>query len=138
MRRLTYSASLVILFLLPALFMWHALALPIPLAQLAAFLVFVTVVGAAYDVWAARHGNGDSHWLWSFNGADTLGIVILDLPVEEYLFYTVSAFYLVVAWEVASEGYVLVSFEHLGVLVGAALWSLACVAFGFSVTGYAR
>jgi lycopene cyclase domain-containing protein len=99
MKRYSYAASLSAVFLIPALAIWYALGIRVPVVQMLIFVLLITVVGSVYDVWAARHGRHDTHWLWSFNKTNTVGIEILDLPVEEYLFYTFSSLYVVIAWE---------------------------------------
>lgn len=136
MKKYSYILSLFFVFFLPTAYLWSALSIKIPPAQLMAFLGFVTIVGSVYDVWAARHGKSDTHWLWSFNGANTLGFRVLDLPVEEILFYTLSALYIIVTWEAAGIGYATSSYEYLGALVGAALWTVGCITGSFLLVGY--
>ena len=136
MKKYSYAASLIAVFLLPALYIWSVLEIQIPVAQMFIFIGLITVVGSFYDVWAAKHGEHDTHWLWTFNKSNTIGVQILDLPLEEYLFYTCSALYVVIAWEGVKIGYMLTSYFHLGVLVGAALWTIVCVLGSFKIVGY--
>jgi lycopene cyclase domain-containing protein len=47
----------------------------------------------AWDVVAAARGH------WSFNAEYTVGLVILGLPIEEWLFFIVASFVSIFTWE---------------------------------------
>lgn len=86
MKKYSYAASLVWVFFLPTLYIWSALQIMVPLVQMIIFLTFITVVGSFYDVWAARHGVRDTHWIWSFNKSNTMGVWFRDLPSRSICF----------------------------------------------------
>ena len=69
------------------------------MSQLVPFVVLVTAIGSIWDVWATRHGKNDRVWIWQFNRSQTLGIRLLGLPIEEYLFYVGSSVYVIYMWE---------------------------------------
>lgn len=50
-------------------------------------------------MWATRHGKRDRVWLWQFNHRQTIGVRLLGLPIEEYLFYVASSVYVIFMWE---------------------------------------
>jgi NADH:ubiquinone oxidoreductase subunit 3 (subunit A) len=60
MKKYSYVLSLLFVFFLPTLYLWAALSIRLPAVQLVAFLVFVTIVGSVYDLWAAKHGRKDT------------------------------------------------------------------------------
>ncbi|MDZ4286272.1 MAG: lycopene cyclase domain-containing protein, partial [Candidatus Sungbacteria bacterium] len=49
--------------------------------------------------WATKHRSKDPIWLWQFNDKQTLGIKVLGLPIEEYMFYIASSTYVIYMWE---------------------------------------
>ena len=98
-KKFYYSASLIVVFVVPALVELYFVLHRIPLFNLITFIVGITILGSAWDIWATRHGRRDRIWLWQFNTRETLGIRLLDLPAEEYLFYVASSLYVVLTWE---------------------------------------
>ena len=67
--------------------------------QFIPFVLTVTVIGSIWDIWATKHKGRDPVWLWQFNAKQTLGITLLGLPIEEYLFYAASSVYVIFMWE---------------------------------------
>lgn len=56
-------------------------------------MAIVCAVFWVWDVVAARRGH------WSFNEEFTVGLVILGLPIEEWLFFVVVSFVSIFTWE---------------------------------------
>lgn len=94
-----YILSLLFIFIIPASIAGYFVAARIPILNLSIFVLSITILGGAWDIWATRHGKKDPIWLWQFNFKDTLGIKLFDLPIEEYLFYTASSLYVIFIWE---------------------------------------
>lgn len=100
---------------------------------MALFAVSITLLASVWDIWATRHGKRDSVWMWSFNSRQTLGIKLLDVPVEEYLFYTASSVYIVFLWQGIQYGRASGSIVTLIVLSFAGVWSLLAIAIPYIV-----
>lgn len=98
-KRFHYLFSLLSVFVIPTFVAAYFLADVVLLEELIPFVILVTIIGSIWDVWAARHGARDNVWLWQFHSAQTLGIRVLDLPIEEYLFYVASSVYVIYMWE---------------------------------------
>lgn len=98
-KKLYYLSSLFFVFIIPAIICAYFTVDRIPLANLVTFVLGITFLGSLWDIWATKHGKRDQIWLWQFNSRETLGIKILDLPIEEYLFYVASSLYIVFIWE---------------------------------------
>lgn len=99
MRRYHYLLSLLFVFCIPTAVASAYLSNHISLEALVPFILLVTLIGSIWDVWATRHGKKDRVWLWQFNRSQTIGIRILGLPIEEYLFYVASSVYVIFMWE---------------------------------------
>ncbi len=91
------------------------------------FMIGVTLLGSFWDIMSTRHGRRDPIWLWQFNFSDMLGIKILGLPIEEYLFYIISSSCIIMTWE--SIRYVSVTHDMTmrTVLFLMCFWSLGCL-----------
>lgn len=99
MKKFYYLLSLVSVFVIPTIVAGYFLQDIVTPQKLIPFIIFITVIGSIWDIWATKHGKKDSVWLWQFNHQQTLGIKIFDLPIEEYLFYVTSSIYIVYMWE---------------------------------------
>ncbi len=99
MRKFYYISSLVFVFLIPVLVESYFILVRIDLFQLITFVMGITIIGSMWDIWATKHGQKDSVWLWQFNHKDTLGLFIFDLPIEEFLFYIITSIYIIFTWE---------------------------------------
>jgi|GEM_PF-1164150 len=130
-RKYYYLLSLVFVFLIPTVIAAYFVYERISAAQLLIFVTSITLLGSVWDVWATKHGKKDAVWLWTFNHRDTLGWRILDMPIEEYLFYVASSVYIVFLWELIQytieQGSVVLYF----VLPFLALWSLFFISFPY-------
>ena len=56
-------------------------------------LIIVVIIFGGWDVFAARRGH------WYFNPQGIIGMKILNLPVEEWLFFIVIPFCCIFTWE---------------------------------------
>ncbi len=99
MKKYLYLFSLVFVFIIPTIAMGANLRGIIHLNELIPFIISITIIGSIWDLWATKHRSKDSIWLWKFNKKDTLGIKILGVPIEEYIFYIVSSVYVIFMWE---------------------------------------
>src|ERR1700752_2661235 len=99
MKKYHYISGLFFVFFIPKVIPGFYLADFVDLAALIPFILLVTIIGSIWDIWATRHGKKDRIWLWQFNRSQTLGLRLLDLPIEEYLFYVVSSVYVIFMWE---------------------------------------
>lgn len=101
-------------------------------------MVMITVLGVVYDAWATKQSARDSHWFWSFNHAQTLGVRFFGLPLEEILFYTCTSGYIIIMWEGVKVGYAAGRTDYLYILIAAALWTFTMVLCGYYFYGYKR
>lgn len=99
MKRFYYLLSLLFVFVIPATIQAYFVLDRILIINLIIFIVWITIIGIIWDIWATRHGKRDPIWMWQFNSSETLGIKIFDLPIEEYIFYVASSAYIVFVWE---------------------------------------
>lgn len=99
MKRFFYLAVLILVFAIPATIAALYVSEFTSLSGLVPFVIGATIFGAVLDIWATRHGKRDTVWLWQFHSAQTLGIKVFGVPVEEYLFYVASSVYVIVMWE---------------------------------------
>lgn len=122
-----YLTSLIVVFLLPALVVGYFVINRIPLVNLMTFILGITLLGGIWDVWATKHDQRDTIWLWQFNLKNTLGIKLFNLPIEEFLFYIASSLYIIFIWE--GIKYALESQNLLMYLLlpFAGVWSLLCI-----------
>ena len=124
LRRFYYIGSLFFVFVLPMFVQGYFVWPEINGGQLFIFVVSVTIMGALWDVWATRHGKKDTTWLWQFHRGNTLGITFLDLPIEEFIFYTASSTYVVFLWEGMTYATNTGSVALLFVLSSVSIWSM--------------
>ena len=122
------------MFIIPVLVSGYFVLPSIKPQTLTVFVLLVTIVGSLWDLWATRHGKRDPVWIWAFNHKDTIGIRLLGLPIEEYLFYIFSSVYVVFIWktiELASEtgnGDLYLIIPALGV------WTLISIAIPYKLS----
>lgn len=130
-RKYYYLLSLTFVFVIPTLILGYFISDRIDPLQLAIFVTSVTVLGSFYDIWATRHGKKDPVWIWTFNYKDTLGYRFLNVPLEEYLFYTASSIYVVFVWE--GIKYSIESPNHAVkfILPSVALWTMLFIALPY-------
>ncbi len=127
-RKYYYLFCLTFIFVIPtiiaAYFVWERISF----THLFIFALSITLLGTIWDIWATRHGRKDPVWLWTFNHRDTIGIRVLDLPIEEYLFYLATSVYIVFLWELI--GYTLEQQQPglFFVLPFLAIWSVIFIA----------
>lgn len=88
------------------------------------FILTIVFLGSIWDIWATHHGKRDSVWLWQFNFRDNLGIKILGLPIEEYLFYVFASIYAVFIWEALGLALQTKDSSYYILVVGMGTWSL--------------
>ncbi len=134
MKKYSYLASLLFIFCIPASIAAYILRDNLSFQQLVVYVAIVTIVGSLWDIWATRHGRRDRMWLWQFNGQQTLGIKLLDLPVEEYLFYVASSTYVILIWEeikilLANKA----NIEAYSLIPGLGIWTI-CAIFVLQIT----
>ncbi len=127
-RKYYYSLSLLFIFVIPTFISAFFVFSRISIAQLAVFVLSITLLGSAWDIWATRHGKKDPVWLWTFNHKDTLGLRLFDLPVEEYLFYIASSVYIIFLWESIKYALETESAIMYLVLPFVSLWSMLFIA----------
>lgn len=128
MRKYYYILSLLFVFVIPTFMAAYFVLERIPLEQLSIFVISITLLGSIWDVWATRHGKRDSVWIWTFNHRDTVGVRFLDIPIEEYLFYTASSVYIVFLWEIIKFTIEENNPALYPVLPFLALWSITFIA----------
>ncbi len=127
MQKYYYCLSLLFVFVIPTAIAGVLLRNDIPWTALVPFIVLVTIIGSIWDVWATRHGRKDRIWLWQFNRRQTIGIRILGLPIEEYIFYVASSVYVIFMW----QGFQLMirnSVEAYLIVGSLAVWTLISIA----------
>ena len=127
-KRFYYAISLFFVFVLPSIVVGLFVLPSISMGNLLIFVISITVLGSAWDIWAARHGKRDSVWLWQFNFRETIGVKVLDLPIEEYLFYVCSSVYVVFLWEGIKFGQAAQSIFIFWLLSFAGVWSVLAIA----------
>ena len=99
-RKYYYLLSLFFVFVIPTVIAAYFVYERIAQEQFWMFVISITLLGSAWDLWATKHGKKDPVWLWTFNHRDTVGLRLMDLPIEEYLFYAASSIYIVFLWEI--------------------------------------
>jgi lycopene cyclase domain-containing protein len=99
LKKFSYLLTLFSVFCIPTIVAGFYLSAYIDLQALVPFIVLVTIIGSIWDVWATRHGKKDRVWLWQFNRKQTIGLRLLGLPIEEYVFYVASSVYVIFMWE---------------------------------------
>jgi lycopene cyclase domain-containing protein len=129
MKRYSYLITLILVFSIPAAIAGFFVSQLTPLSALIPFVIGVTVVGTFLDIWATRHGKKDTSWLWQFHAAQTLGINLFGVPIEEYLFYVASSVYVVVMWEDLNLVLQGTSPEPLAIMGIATLWTIIALTF---------
>lgn len=133
MKKFYYLISLLFVFVIPSIiqgvFIWSRISLP----NLISFVFGITLLGSVWDIWASRHGKSDTVWIWQFNFKETLGVKVLDVPVEEYFFYVSSSTYIIFVWEslryVSDTGDKLMYF----ILPFTGLWTLLFIAIPYLI-----
>lgn len=89
-----YMAVLIISLSLPFLLsFWPPLKFWRNLKALILTLALIVVIFGAWDVFAVWRGH------WSFGAGGIYGIKIINLPVEEWLFFIVVPFCCIFTWE---------------------------------------
>lgn len=122
-----YLLSLTLIFIIPSLIAGYFVIPYISIPHLIVFILLITTVGSLWDLWATKHGGRDLVWLWMFNSKQTLGITVLGLPIEEYLFYVFSSVYIIFMWE--AIGLVLETGNTLyyALIPGLGIWTFVSV-----------
>jgi lycopene cyclase domain-containing protein len=128
-RKFYYLFSILFVFFAPALvegfFIWNRISI----LNLTVFALGITTIGIMWDIWATRHSNKDTVWVWQFNSRDTLGLKFFDVPVEDYLFCILSSVYSVFTWECLRYISQNNDFTLSVLLVCIFIWTLAGIAF---------
>lgn len=130
-KKFTYFRSLLFMLIVPEAVIGYFVFHQIDFFNLIPFAMGIMFLGTLWDIWAIPHGKRDSTWIWKFNASETLGIRLFDLPIEEYIFFFATGFYIVFLWEgikMATETGNTVLYILLPSL---SLWSLAAILFPF-------
>lgn len=128
-KNLTYFRSLLFMLIIPEFIIGYFVFSQIRFIDLIPFLVGIMFLGASWDIWAIPHGGKDRTWIWRFNPEETIGVKLLDLPIEEYIFFLAAGLYIIFFWEgirLAAETSNLALYILLPSL---SLWSLAAILF---------
>ena len=133
MKKFYYLGTLIFVFCIPTIIAGFYLSNFISLGALIPFIIFVTIIGSIWDIWATRHGKEDRIWLWQFNRKENLGVTFFGIPIEEYLFYAVSSVYVIFMW----EGIKLIMLKNIQVFFVVILlscWTLVAITIPYLLT----
>ena len=127
MKKYYYLLSLLFIFVIPTIIAGFYIKNINFIKDLIPFVILVTIIGSIWDIWATKHGRKDSAWLWQFNSRQTLGIKIVGLPIEEYLFYVSSSVYVIFMWEGIKQIVNNNNSQLFLVIPILAIWTLICI-----------
>ena len=131
LRRFNFLRGLLTIFILPGAVALYTVRDSINFKNFVILLVGLTILMAIWDIWSTRHGKKDKVWLWQYHKGDTLGIMIYNLPLEEYFLYSSAGFWIIPNWELLRLASANPESGAATLLMALAVWTLLAVSLPF-------